>query len=158
MDNGVLIRAATEADVDAVIDLWKELADFHKERDSYFTRPADGHVHFAEEIRQSIANRKGCLLVAEVAGDVAGYCQAKIQANPPVFPIAQSGKIGYMAVTDKYRRMGIGERLCEEVLQWFKHMGISRIEAGVAICNDVSQQFWRKMGFEPYIETVYKQI
>jgi len=42
--------------------------------------------------------------------------------------------------------------------RWFSQRGIDRIEARVAVRNEVSTQFWRKVGYQPYTETVFREL
>ncbi len=62
------------------------------------------------------------------------------------------------AVTANYRRCGIGEELVKEMLKWFRDHDIKRIEVKVSVHNELSTAFWRKMGFNPYIETLYLEV
>ena len=41
---------------------------------------------------------------------------------------------------------------------WFTDQDVNRIEIRVAVSNDVSTSFWKKMGFNPYVATVFKNI
>jgi GNAT superfamily N-acetyltransferase len=61
-------------------------------------------------------------------------------------------------VTVHSRRQGVGGQLIAAAEDWFRLRGLRRIEVRVAVCNEVSKPFWRKMGFEPFVETVRKQI
>jgi hypothetical protein len=36
--------------------------------------------------------------------------------------------------------------------------GIRRIEVRVAVTNGISTVFWRKMGFQPYLETLFSEL
>ena len=59
MASEVIIRKAVDADVSSIVELWKELMDFHKERDKIFSRSAAGHESFADYLRSHIS--KSCL-------------------------------------------------------------------------------------------------
>lgn len=155
---GFRIRNATQEDTGAIVELWKELMDFHKERDQYFIRSADGHERFTEFVSGRIASETSCVLVAEQQDEIAGYCLATISKYPPIYEYHEYGAIFDLAITEKYRRRGIGQALVEEVLRWFSEQGIHRIEARVATLNEVSTSFWKKMGFVPYLEVVYREI
>ena len=41
---------------------------------------------------------------------------------------------------------------------WFSQRGINRIEARIATRNEVSTKFWRRVGYESYIERMFKQL
>ena len=152
------VRTATPADVGAIVALWQEFMDFHKERDSCFTRSADGHERFGEFVSGRIASDAACVLVAEQQGAIVGYCLATISKYPPVFAQQTYGSIVDLAVTAACRRSGIGQALAAEACRWFAARAIHRIEARVAVANEVSTAFWAKMGFAPYLAIVTKEI
>ena len=158
MNEKFKIRQATGADVSALSELWKEFMDFHKERDPHFSRATTGHENFAKFVAEHIQNDMSCVLVAEEKNEIIGYCMASIAKYPPVFEPTKYGTVFDLAVTEKYRRKGIGKRMFEEIERWFSERKIRRIELRVATSNEVSIAFWHKMGFIPYVETVYKEI
>jgi ribosomal protein S18 acetylase RimI-like enzyme len=155
---GFRIRKATQDDTGAIVELWKELMDFHKERDRRFTRSADGHKRFTEFVSGRLAHEASCVLVAEQQDEVVGYCLAAISKYPPVYEHQEYGAIFDLAVTENCRRQGIGQALVETALQWFSEQEISRVEVRVATANKISTAFWKEMGFVPYLEVVYKEI
>ena len=158
MKNNIKIRNAQQEDLVSVTELWKEFMDFHKERDIHFTRSNDGHKKFSEFISSQITNEDSCVLVAEYNSNIVGYCSSVISKYPPVFDKQEYGSIFDLAVTEKYRRLGIGEALFEEARKWFYDKNIQRIEVKIVIANEVSSKFWRKTGFSSYIETMYMDI
>jgi ribosomal protein S18 acetylase RimI-like enzyme len=158
MNDKLNVRKATEKDLDAIGTLWKELMDFHKVLDSLFTRSPDGHVNFINFIKGQISSEVSCVLVGEHHNNIVAYCFATVADYPPVFEEKQYGTIFDMAVSEHYRRSGIGERMFKVIQDWFKQKDINRIELRVALSNELSTNFWRKMGFKPYLETVVKKI
>ena len=154
----VTIRNANEKDLPSVIKIWKEFIDFHKEKDRLLTRRADGHEYFAKFFRENIEKETALVLVAETEGKVVGYCQNLIEVFPPVLVTEKYGNVMDMAVTEKYRSQGIGEKFFNEAKKWFKEKGIERLEVRVLVANEIATSFWRKIGFKPYLETVYMEI
>jgi GNAT superfamily N-acetyltransferase len=96
--------------------------------------------------------------VAEHAGEIVGYCLAARATYPPVFRTQEYGMIYDMAVSAQRRREGIGELLFGEVRRWFESRGIRRIELRVLPANKLSTSFWKKQGFRPFLETLYREI
>jgi GNAT superfamily N-acetyltransferase len=158
MARRVIIRRAVAEDVPSILELWKELMDFHKERDRLFSRSATGHEGFADFITGHMSSDTSCVFVAEAGTDIVGYCLAIVEEYPPVLEIKEYGLVQDVAVTEKYRRGGIGKRLLKEARSWLSEKGIRRIEARVARTNGVATRFWAKMGFTPYLETVFVEI
>jgi GNAT superfamily N-acetyltransferase len=151
----VVIRKATEADIPGIVEVWKEFMDFHAALDPYFTRSASGHENFAGYLAERMRKEADTVLVAEAAGCLVGFCVAGIVQRPPVYQMPECGGIDSLAVTEAYRRRGVGNRLVEEATRWFAGRGIRRIEVGVVMENRTAGSFWRKMGFRPYLERMY---
>jgi len=158
MAKEVIIRKAVAADVPFIVELWKELMDFHKERDRIFSRSATGHESFADFITGHISNETSCLFVAEAGKGIVGYCLALIEKYPPVLEMSEYGLVQDLAVTEKYRRGGIGKRFLKEAQSWYCEKGIHRVEARVSKYNETSREFWSEMGFTPYLETVFLEV
>ena len=159
MAKNITIRKATIEDVSAIIELWKELMDFSKEYDEHWSRFEHGHENFAELLRSHIADDAFCILVAELGEDIIGYCFAEIcQCNPRLFEIKEYGHISNVVVTEEHRREGVGEKLLQETRKWLSAKGVHRIEACVSVFNEQAKEFWAKMGYIPYLETVFLKI
>jgi ribosomal protein S18 acetylase RimI-like enzyme len=158
MNENINVRCASEADIGAIAELWKEFMDFHKGRDPHFSRSVRGHEAFAAFIADHIDNDTSRVLVATEGEDILGYCLATVAKYPPVFEKMEYGSISDLAVTEKHRRRGIGERMVKAVENWFLERNIRRVELRVATSNEISAAFWSKMGFVPYVETRYKVI
>jgi ribosomal protein S18 acetylase RimI-like enzyme len=158
MKNEGTIRKAGGGDLTAIGELWKEFMDFHKQRDPHFARSADGHECFKDFIAGHMSADTSCVLVAEQDGCVVAYCLATLAKYPPVFENRDYGTVFDLAVARRCRRTGIGEKLYRAVETWFADHRVHRIEIRVAVSNEVSTSFWSKMGFDPYVTTVFKNI
>jgi ribosomal protein S18 acetylase RimI-like enzyme len=158
MSNGLRIRKAAAGDLDAIGVLWQEFMDFHRQRDPHFARSADGHERFKEFIGGQVTADTSCVLVAIQDGTVVGYCLAALAKYPPVFEHRDYGTVFDLAVTSRCRRTGIGEQLYRAIEAWFVEHNVHRIEIRVAVSNEVSTAFWRKMGFSPFVMTVFRKI
>lgn len=152
------IRSAVQADVTSIVELWKEMFDLHKEHDSHFTRSSGGHKNYEKLINENLTSDDFHILVVETDKKIIGYCLASIAKYPPAFGLKEYGAIFDLSVARDYQKKGLGEKLLHETYNWFYKKGVKRIEARVATSNEISQQFWRKMGFAPYMEILFKEI
>jgi ribosomal protein S18 acetylase RimI-like enzyme len=150
------IREATTEDIPALVELWKEFMDFHRSRDSYFSRTPDGHERWAKFATGNIDKDDWLFIVAEIDGTIGGYCMATILDNPPVIPTRQYGYIQDIVVTSGNRRSGIGTALFKHAEHWLLSKGMDRIELDVSTTNEVSSAFWRNNGFGDYLERLSK--
>ena len=157
MDKAVIRKAVSE-DLPAVIDLWTELMDFHRDIDPLFTRSAEAADNFLKYLGENMDADDSELFVAEVSGKLVGYVMANVSKYPPVFVQERYGAISDAAVTASFRRQGIGEALVAAAAHWFREKGLTRMEMRLLNTNPVSTAFWEKMGFVPYMTTLYKDI
>jgi len=152
------LRKAVPDDLTFIVQLWKEMMDFHTKRDPLFAISEEGPEHFSEFITANMSDDTACVLVAVVEGMVVGYCLGRLEKIPPVFGNRGIGAVFDLAVSGDYRRKGIGRKLYLEIEAWFKGRGVQRIDVRVAISNEVSTNFWSECGFRPYVTIVNKII
>jgi len=145
------------ADLPGIVELWKSIMDFHRDLDSFFTRSQDGHLNILDWITKQMGSNNSGLFIAELDGMLLAYIKIEICGYPPVFEKKEFGMISEIFVGEKYRGMGIGEDLLHRAMIWFKEKQIDRVELRVANANSGAQEFWRKMGFCPYLTTLFKE-
>ena len=149
-----ITRNAKQRDVEIILDLWCEFMDFHEQYDSIYKRSKKGRSKFLKFLKERISDRNSLVLVA-LEEAICGYLLAKIETKPPVFNDRRHGVIFDLAITEKLRRKGIGEKLFHESEYWFKKKNVTRVELDVATSNQISNKFWTKMGFKTYSERRY---
>jgi len=153
-----VIRSATLRDIPDIVRLWEELMDFHRERDPFFTRARNGSDLFRRFVEENVGNDAACVLVAVAEDGIVGYCQAMIDHHPEVVAEPDYGQILDFAVTASHRHTGIGSQMFEALCKWFRKEGLRRIEVRHSTCNDLAGQFWPKMGFQPYMRTLFMEL
>jgi ribosomal protein S18 acetylase RimI-like enzyme len=146
----VSIEPATHQQVPPLIEIWKELMDFHKAIDPLFSRSTDGHTHMERRVHELIDKKDARVLVAIAGKKIVGYAIFYIQQRAPVFEEEIFGLISDLAVTAAYRRRGIGGKMVQSMVKWFDSWGIERVELQVASYNEAAYSFWKKYGFEDY--------
>jgi ribosomal protein S18 acetylase RimI-like enzyme len=158
MQTTAVIRPATRRDVPAIVALWEELMDFHRERDPFFTRSRNGSDIFGRFVTENIRNDAACVLVATVDGKIVGYCQGMLDRHPPALAESDFGQILDFGMTADYRRLGIGQQMFQALCEWFHREGIRRIEVRHSTYNEIGARFWPKMGFQPYLQTLFMEL
>ena len=153
-----LLRRATINDSPAIVELWKEMMDFHKKKDPFFTRAVNGEEMFSQYLEKNINSENACVYVAIVGGTIVGYCQGALEKHPPILTVTDYGQVLDFAVTANYRRTGVGERLCKALQGWFVLKGVHRLEVRHSEFNEPASRFWAKMGFKPFLKTLYKEF
>ncbi len=158
MKQTIEIRPATREDLSRILELWDELMSFHSQRDPFWNRCKQAESRFADFIGKSMTEADKFVPVACVNGRVVGYAHAAIQEHPPVLVNPRYGQIMEISVTQGLRRTGIGQRLVESILEWFRSRNLSRIEVRMHSVNEISTRFWAKLGFRPYLITSYLEL
>jgi len=158
MQTQVLIRKATRHDLDAIVALAREMMDFHKALDPLFTRSADFHAHFRQFALRNIRSPKACVLVATIDERVVGYCQGRLERHPPSLAEPEYGLILDFCVTARSRRTGVGEQMFAAMRESFHKKGVRRIEVRHSTFNRMAARFWPKMGFTPYLRTLFLDV
>jgi ribosomal protein S18 acetylase RimI-like enzyme len=130
---------------------------FHRDLDPFYTRSENGPSNFHKHLEGQIESDDDALLVAEESGRIIGYAKIGILQYPPVFEVKKYGLISDVAVAEEYRRKGIGQALYNASTKWFTGKGVTRTELRVANVNNVARGFWSKMGFKPYMTTMFKE-
>ena len=89
--------------------------------------------------------------VAEVNGKLIGLViPRKINNN--------IGEIYLIAVSKEYRRTGMGYKLLEKGLHYFKEENMSKCISWVRLSNDIAKRMYLKAGFKSKEERIKKRI
>ena len=117
----VTIRRATDADLDAVCELWCEMADLHAALDRrLWGRRADGGRVFGEWMAETLRCKDRALFVAELEGEVVGFAHGMLRGAPPPLAERLTGFISDAAVTEAHRGKGIGRKVSQALIDWFE--------------------------------------
>jgi RimJ/RimL family protein N-acetyltransferase len=140
---GVTVRAATEADVDRMVDLYSAVAD--EGRWIGAEAPVDG-----EELRRRwgarVADGEGVLLVAEAggAGGLGGLVVGHAILDLAPYGVAYLG----MLVDREWRRRGVGSALVGAVIDAARNHGCHKVSLQVWPHNEGAIALYRTFGFE----------
>jgi ribosomal protein S18 acetylase RimI-like enzyme len=146
-----MIRRAAARDVPRLVELWTEMWDFHYRNDERFAPSPLAPTAMRHWIEGHLENPMSSIFAYEDKGEIVGYLLVTIMENMPIVLHPAFGFISEIAVTEKYRRRGIGERLVREAHAWLKSKLIASVEVNVSAQNAVSKSFWRKMGYRDFL-------
>ena len=134
MSEAYAIRRAAAGDEAAVARLFTEMFDYHRQHDPVFSLARTGGATYAKWFVQQIGEAGSLALVAEENGAIVGFCLALVKKRTRVHEDRYQtyGEIDDLSVTASCRGHGIGKALVANALEWFRMMGIERVEARVA--------------------------
>jgi crotonobetainyl-CoA:carnitine CoA-transferase CaiB-like acyl-CoA transferase/GNAT superfamily N-acetyltransferase len=150
----VLIRTARMGDYDALVALFDELDEFHRQARPDIFRRFDGPARPREQIAQWLAGPGSTVLVAESEQDVVGLA-VLLARPPPSFPGAVPRKVielDNIVVRADQRSQRIGWQLLEATVAWTRGQGASHVAVAVHAFNRDARRFYGKFGFLPSID------
>lgn len=144
----ITIRNATAADVPAILDIYNEevatgTATFDLEPQTLEAR-MEWFSHYGERYP---------LIVAELDGQVAGYCNLSQFRTKPAYDATVELSI---YLDGKYHNQGIGTQLMNEIIKRGKALGFHTIVACITVGNDGSVRFHKRFGFQ--LVATFKEV
>jgi len=152
------VRRASSEDLQAIASLWKGLARYHEPKSKYFKLAPGAKRKFASYVRRSMKRKDVAVFVAQENSKLVGYLIAKIKEEKPVFKLRKRGAITDLFVEKGYRRQGIGRKLVEKALAWFRNRNLQFAELSVHIKNISGKIAWRRMGFEDHMILMRRKL
>lgn len=128
-DGDLRIRAATRADLDAVLAFWQTAAEGTSISDD------------REGVERLVARDPGALILAEHAGEPAGTVIAGFDG--------WRCHLYRLAVRPDLRRRGIGAALLAAAEERFAGLGGRRADAMVLDRNTLAHRAWKASGYGP---------
>lgn len=132
------IRTAQPADVPAIFNLIKALAEYEK-----LSHLVTGN---AETLAQHLFGERPCVeaIAADMEGEVIGF--ALFFTNYSTFLTQPGIYLEDLFVLPNYRQQGVGKALLSHVIQLAKERGAGRVEWSVLDWNLPAIAFYQKMG------------
>lgn len=147
------VRRATRRDLPDIGRLWMELVAYHARRDPRFRARPDALEAYLGFLRSHVlSGRDSIVLVADHGGAVCGFLAARVENAGPIYEIGEFGYICDLCVAESARRLGVGRALVNSAIEWFSARGVSNVRISVAALNPDALEFWRKLGFRPFME------
>lgn len=131
-------------EIEIIRDPLDKLHEYHNSKSKYFSGDYP-RITFEERIEEYKRNSKYGeyrieLLIDSETDNILGFCIA--------YSKKISGKIEVLFVDEKYRRNGLGLKLMNSAVEWFKEQQIDEIELTVVYGNE-AVSFYQKLGFYP---------
>ncbi|GCD10536.1 GNAT family N-acetyltransferase [Clostridium tagluense] len=130
-------------ELELIKPLWEQLNCVHFDKSIYFKSKFekftfDKRIKSIYEKAQTGTIKIDMLWNSETENYV-GYCLSSINDN--------LGEIESIYIENDYRKFGLGGKLMESSLSWFKLNGITNIQIGVVYSNEEALPFYERYGF-----------
>ena len=151
-----LVRPGDKDDIVRLETLWLEFYEDQKRLGMRLEIPTDAFRHWADSYAP-ILGRFGCLFVIEKDNELIGFLTGRIRSLPPHFGGSQAGFITDVYVAEPHRAHGLGRKLVLFATNWFKELGLQRIELQVVSGNTPALNFYRRLGWsEELVQMVWE--
>jgi ribosomal protein S18 acetylase RimI-like enzyme len=154
-NSAIKIRVALPEDVLSISKMWQEFMDYNARFDDSFEVKPKIVGRFARELQERINDPSYRLTVAELGGELVGYCLSYVSKKPYFFRLGKFGFIGDLFVREEYRRQGYGRLLVEDVHDFFRRKKVEQVELLVAEGNVNTIRFWEKQGYKSLLRWMY---
>lgn len=126
--------------------------------DFFYWKVKHGRAAFSNFLRNTFTEDNVLVAVAEKMGKgLVGFTLAQIEFLPEWFGSEQIGIIRYQAVSKNYQGKGVGHEMTDFVMDWFRSLGISRIELNVLNVLPASK-YWSKIGFKEFMDRRFIEL
>lgn len=153
-DTAIQIRPATKADLPAVARLAAELVRLHHAlnpaRFFLTERIEEGYEWF---LFTELARKESIILVAEQPGEepdqheILGYAWGRLEPRDWMELRDACGRLHEIFVNPAGRRLGVGKRLVEQIIEWLEARGAPRVILTSASNNEGAHRFFESFGF-----------
>lgn len=139
-DNKITIQELTLDQAEQIEPLWQQLNAQHHRNSVYFQ---DHFINFtfSERLEQLNTKDRITILIASAGKKKVGYCLCSI--------LGDTGEIDSIYIDELQRNSGLGRRLVEKALQWFKANGLKQLTVSIAHGNEEVIPFYENFGFKP---------
>ncbi|SBS31008.1 putative acetyltransferase [Marinomonas spartinae] len=141
------IRQANVADIDALVELSRQIGEIHYEKAPHtFMPPSPEEKAF---LLKALEGGEYHFLVAEHEGSVIGFINARIMINESIPFIVKKTvcRIGTIVVDESHRSCGVGEALMKACYSWAIESGATSIRLEVMAFNERAKAFYQKLGY-----------
>ncbi len=161
MTSEVLIRPYAESDLNAVIEILRDL--FASELQIYDrTRPPrELDADYVAVLKEDAEKSRGLMLVAEINERVVGYCTLHIHRDTEgdtdevYYKFSHIGDLGVLA---SHRSQGIGTKLIQHCENIVRAEGVKYMRLNVLAANARGRRFYAAQGFEENLINLEKAL
>jgi ribosomal protein S18 acetylase RimI-like enzyme len=146
----IKIEEAKRKDIKSIVELGKEMADFHQRVDDYYVSGNEAENSFKKRLGEILSERGAKVLIAKAKNRILAYGIAFIEKPKTYIKPKKIGHLTDLYVREKYRKKGIGRQMFNKFLEWFKTYSIKHIELSVDAKNKIAIAAYKKYGFFEY--------
>ncbi len=154
----MIIRLATEKDVDRLQDLLFAVQNLHAQgRPDVFIKNSRKYTH--QKVREIIACESSPVFVGEIDGVVMAYAFCEIQSDTGTDNLKnlKTLYLDDLCVDERFRGNGYGKEIYAFVKNYAKEQGCYHLTLNVWHLNQSAVKFYEKVGMKP-LKTTMEEI
>jgi GNAT superfamily N-acetyltransferase len=144
---GVIVRRATEADIDGLVASITGLFAEDSVRDR-LRNPAWPQAHAADDESENLANSDMLVLIAEHDASVIGHLTGAFYAATAMWTAPRAYLIS-MHVMAAWRGQHVGAQLVDYFRSWAEERGAVQLRVTAYTANTGAIRFYQRQGFVP---------
>ena len=128
---------------------WNEFDPIDKINIEWFS--SEAHKKHLTDVLKDNRNK---VFVSVNKDNIVGYLKAHLFCREPFLE-----KVGYVSelfVEKEYRSEGLGKRLLEEAIKWFKQQELKWTTTSTHLLDSEAINFWKRRGYEEF-NTFFKR-
>jgi ribosomal protein S18 acetylase RimI-like enzyme len=157
----VTIRPAVPDDAAGIAQTFLESAAYHASLDPerYAVPPLEEIVSRYREGRQHEQGQIAITHVAEIAGEIVGFIDARLAESPdPMHRQLTYCHVVEVAVSSKHRSQGIGAQLLRAAEDWGRSQGATLVSLEYLVANTSASEFYQRMGYSAVSIMAIKRV
>lgn len=154
----MIIRKARKEDVSNILDLWRELSEYHRNFNDYMNITSDWRKKLEKVFNKDIESDSSIIYVAEKDGRCIGFIRSEIRNTNNIFVSNKSAFITDIYIEKKYRGIGVAEELVDKVSNWCNEKKVYNLRLNVNSENERAIGLYLKKGFKEVNRTLKKNI
>ena len=153
-----LIREGTQADVDAMLALWRALEQIQGGH-RLFPMVEDAETRITVLFREAIADPDSAALVIEGHEGLLGMAIVRVtEQGHHSMSNARVVELSRVVVKEEARGQGLGRNLIDAAAAFAKERGATFLTAKLFTGNTEGRAFWERLGFVPRYEERIKPV
>ena len=135
----LVVREASEADLEAVVGLVRELAGTLGDQEGIDPSGV------RERLPEVLSDPRSRIFVAELDGEVVGLVHVCLRRS--LLHRGPSGIVEELIVSKRHRDRGVGKRLLSAAIEWCRERGCAEVEVSTGWGNAAGLALYRGLGF-----------
>ena len=154
----MIIKIAKKDDIKDIVELAFNIHTQHSIYNRYYSLRDNAKELIKKYYLKLIQSKEHYFIVAIENEKVIGYAYASTGKRAPYYKEVNFGFFDEIFIKEEYRNKGIGNKMIDNIMTWFKEQGFIYTEMEVDTNNEVAISVCKKKGYYPFINKMLKKL